>query len=55
LGYDRDFDLLPHLATALGAQVTVYGVGEKLKPVYGLHPAGMALFLRVRPFSGTER
>jgi hypothetical protein len=55
LGYDRDFDLLPHLATALGAQVTVYGVGEKLKPLYGLHPAGMALFLRVRPFSGTER
>jgi len=55
LGYDRDFDVIPHVATAIGAQVTVYGVGEDLKPVYGWHPAGVALFLRVRPFSGMER
>ncbi len=55
LGYDRDFDMVPHVATAIGAQVTLYGVGENLKPVYGSHPAGMALFLRVRPFSGAER
>jgi hypothetical protein len=55
LGYDRDFDRIPHLATALGAQVTVYGVGENLKPVYGSHPAGVALFLRFRPFSGAAR
>jgi hypothetical protein len=55
LGYDRDFDLIPHVATAIGAQATVYGVGENLKPVYGSHPAGVALFLRVRPFSGAER
>jgi len=55
LGYDRDFDLIPRLATAIGAQVTFYGVGENLKPVYGSHPAGLALFLRVRPFSGAER
>src|SRR5579864_3934335 len=55
LGYDRDFDVIPHVATAIGAQVTVYGVGENLKPVYGWHPAGVALFLRVRPFSGMER
>jgi hypothetical protein len=54
-GYDRDFDLIPRLATALGAQGTVYGVGEKLRPVYGSHPAGVAIFLRVRPFSGQER
>ena len=52
LGYDRDFDLIPHVATALGAQVTVYGVGENLKPVYGSHPAGVAVFVRIRPFSG---
>ena len=55
LGYDRDVDLIPHLATAVGAQVTIYGVGENLKAVYGSHPAGVALFIRLRPFSGVER
>jgi hypothetical protein len=55
LGYDRDFDTILHFATALGAQITVYGVGDNLKLVYGPHPAGVVLFLRVRPFSGAER
>ena len=55
LGYDRDFDLIPHVATAIGAQVTVYGVGENLRSVYGSHPAGVAVFIRIRPFSGDER
>jgi hypothetical protein len=55
LGYDRDFDLIPRLATALGAQVTIYRVGQNLVPVYGSHPAGVAIFIRVRPFSGDER
>ncbi len=54
-GYDHDFDLIPHVATALGAQVTVYDVGNNLKPIYGSHPAGVAVFLRIRPFSGDER
>src|ERR1700693_549677 len=48
LGYDRDFDLIPHVATSLGMQITVYGAGDNLKLVYGPHPAGVALFLRVR-------
>jgi hypothetical protein len=55
VGYDRDFDLIPHLATAAGAQVSVYGMGENLKALYGSHPAGIAAFLRVRPYSGAER
>ena len=55
LGYDRDFDPIPRVATAIGAQVTLYGAGENLKPVYGSHPAGIALFVRVRPYSGAER
>jgi hypothetical protein len=55
LGYDRDIDLIQHVATAIGAQVTVYGVGENLRSVYGLHPAGVAVFIRIRPFSGDER
>lgn len=54
LGYDRDIDLLPHLATAIGGQVTLYGVADRLKPLYGSHPAGVTVFLRIRPF-GKER
>lgn len=54
-GYDRDIDLLPHLASAIGAQFTTYGVAEPLKPIYGAHPVGVAVFLRLRPFSGRAR
>ena len=54
-GYDRDFDLIPHVASAIGAQVTAYGVGSALKSVYGARPAGVAVFVRIRPFSGDER
>ena len=54
-GYDRDIDLIPHVASALGVQVTAYGVGEKLKPTHGSRPAGIAVFVRIRPFSGDEK
>jgi hypothetical protein len=54
-GYDHDFDLLPHLASAIGMQFTTYGVADALKPIYGSHPVGVALFVRLRPFSGQER
>jgi hypothetical protein len=54
-GYDHDFDLIPHLASALGAQLTTYGVPGILKPIYGSHPVGVTLFIRLRPFSGQER
>src|SRR3984957_19366924 len=50
VGYDRDFNVIPHIDTAIGAQATVYGVGENLRPIYGSHPAGVAIFLRIRPF-----
>ena len=53
-GYDRDFNLIPHLETALGAQVTVYQDGGQLAQIYGNHPVGVVMFLRVRPF-GKER
>jgi hypothetical protein len=52
IGYSRDVDLIPHLASAIGAQVTTYGVADTLKPIYGTHPVGVAVFLRFRPFSG---
>jgi hypothetical protein len=48
-GYDRDFPVLPHVATAIGAEVTAYGVGKPLQPTYGAHPVGVNFFLRLRP------
>jgi len=54
-GYDRDFDWIPRFATALGAQVTTYGVPATLEPIYGAHPAGVAIFARIRPVSGDVR
>ena len=54
-GYDRDMDWIPHVAAALGVQVTAYGVGNRLKPIYGSQPVGVAIFLRLRPFSGDQR
>ena len=50
-GYDRDIPLIPHLASALGAQVTTYGVGQPLQPIYGTNPIGVQIFLRFRPVS----
>lgn len=47
-GYDRDIPSLPHLATAVGGQITAYGTPDSLKSVYGSHPVGALLFLRVR-------
>ena len=49
-GYDRDVDLIPHLATAIGAQLTVYSPPDSLKTQYGSHPGGTLVFLRIRPF-----
>jgi hypothetical protein len=48
-GYDHDFPLVPGLSTALGAQVTFYGKPGFLSPIYGQHPLGVILFMRVRP------
>ena len=54
-GYDRDIDLVPHLASALGAQVTAYTVGSRLEPVYGSDPVGVSIFVRLRPFGRSGR
>lgn len=48
VGYDREIGNIPHLSTAIGGQVTWYGVPEVLRPAYGAHPAGVLLFLRFR-------
>jgi len=55
LGYDHDFDLIPHVTSAFGGQFTTYGVPDTLQPIYGSHPLGVAIFIRLRPFSGQER
>lgn len=47
-GYDRDIGHIPHLATALGAQFTGYGVPPALRPDYGTRPVGAVVFLRMR-------
>jgi hypothetical protein len=53
LGYDHDFHFIPGIATALGGQVMFYGKPDVLTPIYGRHPAGVMLFVRIRP-SGNE-
>jgi hypothetical protein len=47
-GYDRDIGHIPHLSTALGGQITWYGVADVLREDYGAHPVGAVLFLRLR-------
>jgi hypothetical protein len=47
-GYDRDIGNIPHISTALGAQLTWYGVPLVLQPTYGSHPLGLVAFLRLR-------
>ena len=54
-GYGHDFDLFPHVASAIGAQFTTYGVPNALKSIYGSHASGVTIFVRLRPFSGQER
>jgi hypothetical protein len=54
-GYDHDVKLVPHLASAIGAQVTTYGVPSQLQAIYGQHPVGVSIFARLRPFSGEEK
>jgi Ni/Co efflux regulator RcnB len=53
-GYDHDFPLIPGLSTALGAQVTFYGKPDFLTPIYGQHPVGVILFMRVRPIGSAH-
>jgi hypothetical protein len=48
LGYSRDIKLLSHIASAIGAQGTAYGVGKPLQPIYGTQPFGVNIFLRLR-------
>jgi hypothetical protein len=49
-GYERDLPIgVSYLNVGLGVQATAYGLTPQLKTVYGAHPAGFSVFLRLRP------
>jgi hypothetical protein len=49
-GYERDLPIGPsHLKIGLGSQVTVYGMPQHIKAVYGNRPAAFTMFFRIRP------
>jgi len=50
-GYGRDIKILPHLLTAVGAQITMYVTPDSLKAEYGSHPLRALVFLRIRPLA----
>ncbi len=49
LGYDHEFKIVPHVSTAIGGQATFYGKPAILTPIYGDHPVGAVVFVRLRP------
>jgi hypothetical protein len=51
LGYAHDFNVIPRVASSLGAQVSTYGMPGTLTPIYGNHPVGGLVFVRLRPYS----
>jgi hypothetical protein len=48
-GYDREIHALPGVSSALGGQITFYGKLGALAPIYGQHPLGVVLFIRLSP------
>ena len=49
-GYERDLRLVPHLATGIGTEFTLYSTPASLQAAYGNHPVGGLIFVRLRPF-----
>ena len=48
-GYARELPrLLPRISTSLGGQLTYFGTPANLRPIYGEHPFGAQVFLRLR-------
>jgi len=49
-GYERDLPIATsQLKIGLGSQVTVYGMPQHIKAVYGNRPTAFTMFLRIRP------
>jgi hypothetical protein len=49
-GYEREVGHIPHLSIGLGGQLTSYGMPDVLKSIYGSHPVGGIVFLRLRAY-----
>ena len=54
-GSDHDVSRRWDTRVALGAQITSYTAPPVLQPLYGTHPVGFAVFVRLRPFSDAEQ
>jgi hypothetical protein len=53
MGYEREIPSPSAWVSAgLGAQLMLYGVPRNLRPIYGDHPLGMQIFLRLRLKTG---
>jgi hypothetical protein len=48
IGYTRDIGTFHSVETGLGANVSLYGVPDSIKPYYGDHPLGVNVYLRLR-------
>ena len=48
LGYTRDFNFLPRIATGLGSNFTTYSMPDPVRQYYGQHPVAVLVFLRFR-------
>lgn len=53
-GYDREFNFIPHVSSALGGQYTLYTKPAFLDPFYGSNTMGVLLFLRLRAVSSGQ-
>jgi hypothetical protein len=47
-GYDREFNFIPYVSSALGGQYTLYAKPSSLDSIYGSHPMGVLFFVRLR-------
>jgi hypothetical protein len=48
IGYTRDIGTFYGAQTGLGANVSLYGIPDAIKPYYGNHPVGVNVYLRIR-------
>ena len=53
-GYDREFRFIPHVASALGGQYTLYRKPSSLDSLYGANPMGYLFFIRFRAVPASE-
>jgi hypothetical protein len=48
IGYTRDLGVFAGVETGLGANISLYGIPDAIKPYYGDHPLGVNVYLRIR-------